>query len=406
MALNRGIPFIVLGAFLFNLVQAVPFADLSQSPASVSNPISTPVADSLNPYPHKRRLTFNTETRKFRLTVFSDLHFGENPWDTWGPKQDVDSLKVMRMMLDVEQPDYVVINGDLITGENTFASNATRLVDILTKPLVERSMQFSSTYGNHDNQANISHLDELLREQQVAKCCSWTRRSPIGVGGQGGEGNYWVPIWENEEATSPSLVLWFFDSRGGWSKPNPKTGEPSYPYPDWVDKTVADWIASETKKMDAAWGPAGTSRAAIGFVHIPPHVMEGLQPSLDSSKEPGLNADHLGQGSTQSSDNPQEQGRDIPFWDSLNSNVKNLHTIVSGHDHGNEWCKRDPVKDVVLCFNKHTGHGGYGLKEWGYGVRTFDFSLDTLTDSVETWIRMEDGSTHAHITLDKSYSSQ
>jgi len=89
----------------------------------------------LNPYPGKARLSFKTDGT-FKLTVFSDLHFGENPWDDWGPKQDVNSLVLMRKILRDEMPDYVyvsfihldliailndfcrVINGDLITGES------------------------------------------------------------------------------------------------------------------------------------------------------------------------------------------------------------------------------------------------------------------------------------------------
>ena len=49
-------------------------------------------------------------------------------------------------------------------------------------------------------------------------------------------------------------------------------------------------------------------------------------------------------------------------------------------------------------------YGGYGDKSWKFGVRTFEFSLDTLTSSVDTWIRLEDGSTHAEIKLDATYS--
>ncbi|KAI0703362.1 hypothetical protein C8T65DRAFT_654966 [Cerioporus squamosus] len=24
-------------------------------------------------------------------------------------------------------------------------------------------------------------------------------------------------------------------------------------------------------------------------------------------------------------------------------------------DHGNEWCRRKPTKDVIFCFDKHSG---------------------------------------------------
>ena len=78
--------------------------------------------------------------------------------------------------------------------------------------------------------------------------------------------------------------------------------------PDWVDSSVADWIKSESKAMELAWGPADT-RGALAFVHIPPyaafpvpslllstdssifvsHSVQALQTNLDSTKNPGLN---------------------------------------------------------------------------------------------------------------------
>ena len=46
---------------------------------------------------------------------------------------------------------------------------------------------------NHDNQPNISHSMEIQREILVAPY-SYTRLAPEGVGGEGGQGNYWVPV--------------------------------------------------------------------------------------------------------------------------------------------------------------------------------------------------------------------
>ena len=128
---------------------------------------------------------------------------------------------------------------------------------------------------------NITHLEEIEREQLVAPT-SYTRRSPPGVGGQGGECNYWVPIYANaqgasvlsksspetdtslfELAKTPSLIVWFFDSRSGFTP-----GANSVAIPDWVDDSVATWLASEIALMNAAWGPS-ESRAALAFVHVP-----------------------------------------------------------------------------------------------------------------------------------------
>ena len=74
----------------------------------VGFPRAGPQSDgfNLNPYPDKPRLTFK-EDGTFKITVFSDLHYGENPWDAWGPQQDVNSTILMNTVLTSEKPDYV-----------------------------------------------------------------------------------------------------------------------------------------------------------------------------------------------------------------------------------------------------------------------------------------------------------
>ncbi|KAL6299418.1 Metallo-dependent phosphatase [Sparassis latifolia] len=347
----------------------------------------------LDHYPTKPRIRFRKDGT-FKITVFSDLHFGENPWDSWGPEQDIRSTSLMQRVLTDERPDYVVLNGDLITGENTFRENSTTLIDQIVAPLNEFMIPFSSTYGNHDNEPNITHREEILREEQVAPL-SYTRLAPPGVGGPNGPGNYWVPVYRHSSDSFPVLILWFFDSRGGYT-----AGADSIAVPDWVDVSVARWIQQETALMDAAWGPAEMTRGALTFVHIPPYV-----PSFRSStRQPGLNEDKLGSGSVQDSINPSADVRDKPFWDALTQHVKNVHAVISGHDHGNEWCAREPTKNVIFCFNKHSGYGGYSNSGWGHGVRNIVFTSHNPKGAVDTWIRLEFGEVRAKVTLDANYN--
>jgi hypothetical protein len=63
----------------------------------------------MNPYPYKPKIAFK-EDGSFKLTVLSDLHFGENPWDEWGPEQDRKSLILLRKVLKDERPDYVCVS--------------------------------------------------------------------------------------------------------------------------------------------------------------------------------------------------------------------------------------------------------------------------------------------------------
>ncbi|KAG8858841.1 hypothetical protein FRB91_009245 [Serendipita sp. 411] len=345
----------------------------------------------LNPYPNQPKIVFRDDG-SFKIMVLSDLHFGENPWDWWGPEQDRKSLILLREVLKAGkgQPDYVVINGDLITGENTFKHNSTLLIDQLVGPINESGIPFSSIHGNHDNQPNITHLAEIQREQLVAPK-SYTRRSPVGVGGEGGEGNYWVPVYKRVEDAKPSLVLWFFDSRGGDSP-----GKDSKPMEDWVHHSVAKWIQSESTAMREAWG-SQDSIGSLAFVHIPPFLVRKLQANLNETVSPGLNADHMGEGSS------QRKGKDKAFWNALTTHIPNLHALISGHDHGNEWCARERKKGLVFCFAKHSGHGGYGKPGWGFGVRNILFQNFDTTGTLKTWIQTEGGDKKAELDIDDSF---
>jgi len=362
--------------------------------------LQTPLAQpkSLNPYPNKPTLAFKQDGT-FKVTVFSDLHFGENPWDVWGPQQDANSTRLMKRVLGDEKPDYVVINGDLITGENTFKDNSTKLIDEIVAPLNAVKVPFSSTYGNHDNNVNITHVLELQREQQVAPL-SYTRAAPPGVGGPGGPATYWVPVYSSPAARAPSLLLWFFDSQGGFKTDNT-------PMPDWVDATVATWIEDEVKLMNAAWG--STQRQHLIFTHIPPYEIKKLQANINNQSNPGLNADTMGDGSVQSSTPPLSSCQndcDQPFWNTLTSQLgsENIVAIVSGHDHGNEWCAVEPTKEVVFCFDKHSGYGGYDSTGWNHGVRNFVFSSSAFNKplNVKSWIRYEEGEVKAQVQLQGS----
>ena len=78
----------------------------------------------INPYPEKRRLVFRSDGT-FKITVFSDLHFGENPWDDWGPQQDINSTLLMRTVLQSETPDYVCVLRLRINSLDIYSPSAT-----------------------------------------------------------------------------------------------------------------------------------------------------------------------------------------------------------------------------------------------------------------------------------------
>ncbi|KAL2017967.1 hypothetical protein VTK56DRAFT_1499 [Thermocarpiscus australiensis] len=353
----------------------------------------------------------------FQICIFEDLHFGENAWDYWGPQQDIHSVKVIEKILDAEpRTDLVVLNGDLITGENTFLENSTHYVDQIVGPMVRRGLTWASTYGNHDSDYNISSSGILARERRWPNA----RTTQMVCGQDAGVSNYYLPVYapdcQDESRCWPRLLLWFFDSRGGFQfqRKDSATGE-RVGLPNWVDSRVVDWFQRTNSGLVRS---AGRVIPALGFVHIPTNASLALQAKgVDPRRQPGINDDlplaQQAQGWCPDGTNSGKcsyGGQDVPFMQAIAS-TPGFMALFSGHDHGDTWCyKWDGLlpgmsvrgNGINLCFGQHSGYGGYG--SWIRGARQVLVSLDGLADRViDTYIRLESGTSVGAVTLNSTY---
>jgi hypothetical protein len=320
----------------------------------------------------------------FKIAIFSDLHFGEEEHG-WGVDQDLNSSRVMRSVIADERPDFVVLNGDLITGENTFMENSSAYVDDIVEPMVRKGVPWGSTYGNHDSSFNLSRY-LILEEEQKYDLCLTRSEDDTKLPGVS---NYWLTI--DDAKGHPVAVLWFLDSRGGWnygSKPEDKDSEDG-----WIAPEVVDWfMASHTQIR----GPSRQPLPSFIFTHIPPHIYKDRQAQgIDPALFPGLHKD-----------NPlAHQDEDDAFVAALRQ-VPGVHSVYTGHDHGDSWCANWPgtkpgEQAPFLCFAKHTGYGGYGSWRKGSRIIQLDFSGQAL--QVQSWVRMEDGSVITKVGLNETY---
>lgn len=345
-------------------------------------------------------------------------------------------------MLDAEPDiDLVVLNGDLITGDNTFLENSTDYVDQIVRPFAERGLTWASTYGNHDNHFNISAARILERERHWPN--SRTTQMVSAPDADTGVSNYYLPVYPPDcDPASPSpsdcppkLLLWFFDSRGGFRcQQRNATTDALIPLPNWVDARVVDWFKQTNTDLLTTKAPSGTPPIpALAFVHIPPDASRTLQSrGIHPHRQPGLDDDGgplarqaqgwCADGSVPAPGEEEEEagceygGQDGPFLEAL-ATTPGMMALFSGHDHGETWCARwegmasqggegrgEEVEGsgLSLCFGQHSGYGGYG--RWIRGARQVVVSLEGLAERVvETYIRLESGETVGAVTLNATY---
>lgn len=348
------------------------------------------------------------ESQMFTLAIFSDLHYGEEE-NGWGIDQDIKSTRVMNSVLDSEPSiDLVVLNGDLITGENTFKKNSSAYLDQIVAPLVSRSIPWASTYGNHDSKFNLSR--ETIYQVEKHYALSYTRQMSASLPGVT---NYYLLIRASDGRAA--AILWFFDSRGGASYQRDPSNEDDIP--NWVADETAAWYKATSRQLRSQYGLL----PSIAFVHIPPHPFLAAQDAgLDAVHFPGINDDVplaiQGDGHN-----------DDAFVDAL-LQEELLNSIYVGHDHGDAWCAtwpnaspssggsdhlQDGKAGPILCFSRHTGYGGYGT--WDRGSRIVQLSFqdsngDGVFDGpgemrVDTWVRMENGAVITRVTLNETYGA-
>ncbi|CAG8093532.1 unnamed protein product [Penicillium salamii] len=347
--------------------------------------------------PKDQTLRFR-EDGTFHIGVFEDLHFAEDV------EKDKKSKGVMSYILSEEDIDLVVINGDLVSGERTHKADSKKYIADVVSPLVEGGYRWASTYGNHDSEVNLNPKEDMYEAEK--KFDNSLTRSSIS-GDEAGITNYYLPVFSHgdKNTTTPALLLWFFDSKGGHYYQKEGKQGPSVKRPSWIDESVVEWFTETNTKLRKEYGKVVPS---LAFYHIPAHAMLlGQQRGrLDPHLTPGANRERV---------NPQGTGdwkydsQDVKFMEAL-LNTEGLIAGFSGHDHQNDWCFKwdgslvdhDLVGNGLnMCYGRHTGYGGYG--DLTRGGRQILLNESNLTEDTQTWIRLEDGLVQAHVTLNTTY---
>lgn len=311
---------------------------------------------------------------KFKVLQVADLHFSTGfgkcrdpfPEETIkGCQADPRTLKFLNQVLDIEKPDFVVLTGDQIFGDE--APDPETALFKAVHPFIKRKIPFAITLGNHDDESILS------REQMMNLASSLPYLfAAVGPEAVDGFGNYALTVQKNGSGKT-GAIFYFLDSHS--RSKQPKT-IPGY---DWFKESQIDWLQMQAlAKKDIA---KDKSPLSMAFFHIPlPEYLNLDQPRVGQLKE-GITA-------------PRYRTK---MREALG--VAGVQVASCGHDHANDFClvdtqNRDTESQnlVWLCYGGAVGEGGYG-GHGGYIRRLRIYELDSIAKNIKTWKRAENNPT-------------
>ncbi|CUM68211.1 uncharacterized protein PRCAT00005932001 [Priceomyces carsonii] len=308
------------------------------------------------------------EDGKFKILQVADLHFSTGvgkcrdpvpPESADGCQADPRTLKFLEKVLDLEKPDFVVLTGDQIFGDE--APDSETAIFKALNPFISRKIPFAITLGNHDDEGSMT------RTQVMSLCSNLPfSLSSIGPDDAAGVGNYVLDV-ESFDSKKSSLSLYFLDTHKYSQSPKVNPGY------DWIKESQLKWLERAHVEVDDKLSPG--FHLSMAFFHIPLPEYRNLNNRIFGRQREGVTAPRY---------NTEARA--------LLGDIGVLVVSV-GHDHCNEYCLADNQKrriggenDIWLCYGGGSGEGGYG----GYGnyVRRLRlFELDISAGDIITWKR-------------------
>ncbi|MEZ4717073.1 MAG: metallophosphoesterase family protein [Caldilineaceae bacterium] len=179
----------------------------------------------------------------YTIALFTDIHWRN------GDAADQRSAALMDAVLDAEQPDLVVFNGDTIHG-GACADPAASLRAALA-PVTSRDLPWVAVFGNHDDEGTLDRA-ALMQVMTALPGC----RAEPGPEALAGVGNYVRTV---VSTTGRAMAhLYFLDSHS-----YAQTGIGGY---DWIKRDQIAWYLATASKLNATHGE---DVPALFFCHIP-----------------------------------------------------------------------------------------------------------------------------------------
>ncbi|OPA75194.1 metallophosphoesterase [Paenibacillus selenitireducens] len=287
----------------------------------------------------------------FKIVQFTDMHLGDGKEDERG--LDDKTLALVKRIVEWEQPDLLVLTGDMIWSHGVPEPLVSFRRAIST--VVESGVPWAAVFGNHDAEEGVTK-EELLHIQQEHSSCL-TQAGPTDITGVG---NYLLTIQgSNEGSDKEAAILYFLDS--GLMAPDEVGGY------DWIRTDQVQWYVNQSREMEER--NVG-KLPSLAFFHIPVPEYDQLWKTgyVSGTKGERVECAKINSG----------------LFTAMVERGDVLGTFV-GHDHDNDYAGE--LHGIRLCYGRVSGYNCYGKLQRGARV----IRMQEGEREFETWIRLDDG---------------
>lgn len=309
----------------------------------------------------------------FRIMHVTDTHLDSEIVD--------DSVWLIGLACDKENPDLVVITGDNVDNcENPDDTKA--LINSLMGVFEERNIPVAVTFGNHDSETGAMSREELMAYYNTFSCSISVDDGKL----LSGCGTYNIPILSSEN-NKIKFNIWVFDSGDYDSEGNYSC----------VQKDQVEWYKAKSDAIALANG--GKRVNSLVFQHI---IVKDVYDALDKTDKKELFAfDDLyeedvyyrfgNEGTYYGTLNerPCPGYENYGQFDSMAENGDVL-AMFTGHDHTNAFGVKYKNIDITNSLSTRYNADRYSTQ---YGYRIIDINEEDTSyyeTRVEHWYDMFD----------------
>ena len=333
-------------------------------------------ADTLTPSIDEDGAYYFVTDRELKVLRLTDLHFCGG---FLSAKNDKKAINAIAAMVTAEQPDLVIITGDISFAVPWYGTINNAYAHEYAKHLFEKlGVYWTVTLGNHDSEAYNFHgrgaVAEMYEDESLEYCLF--SRGPEDVFGKG---NHYINVRNSEGLITRSLIM--MDS-------NAYTDEDPIGL-NWIYDKIHDdqmaWysdVVARNNAHNAALGNDTAVRSSL-FIHIPISIVKA---SYDA---------YVSNGRADTEDVKYVDGHDgepdSVVWGPSSEDgvmdkilsVGSTDSVFYGHDHLNNFTL--DYKGVLLSYGYSIDYSAYDdidLVGYQRGCTVITYSPDSTIDIV------------------------